>query len=128
MLNTLCLNIWGVSNSSSLNRLKALSQMHKIILLAILEPLIDVSKLTETRLKIKFHAAISNSCSSIWIFWDQSLHCDIIYEGGQSVTLLCHHKAMKFDFIFTAVFAKCIPTQRQALWRQLQHISSQDLP
>ena len=128
MLNTMIWNARGIKNSDTRSRVKALIKLHRLNLCAILEPLIPVSDLLSTRLKLMFASSLSNNRSTIWLFWDDSLDCSLIHDGGQSLTVLCHHKTTNVDFLLTIVYAKCTRSERQTLWRHLRHVNPSSLP
>lgn len=46
---------------------------HNVQFIASIEPMVDESRLTTVRLQLGFDFAVSNVCSSIWLFWNSVL-------------------------------------------------------
>jgi hypothetical protein len=105
MLITLTWNARGINNFYTMARLKNLLSTHKLNLVVFLEPLTKADKLTAKKLKVKFDHVVSNLRITIWIFRDNTLHCSIIHDGGQSLTLHCHHEVLNKDFLVTRIYA-----------------------
>lgn len=78
MINTRLWNLKGVSNASTITKLKELVKCNHVILLAFMEPMIAMNKLTQIRLRLSFSHAVSNINSSLWILWNGDLDCSIV--------------------------------------------------
>lgn len=75
-------NVKGVTNKQSVNRVKVLCRIHKISLLAIIEPKMKVEKLLKYQLKLGFSQVIAGT-KDIWVMSRD----DITMERERRITI-----------------------------------------
>ncbi|XP_020573714.1 uncharacterized protein LOC110020084 [Phalaenopsis equestris] len=84
MFNILILNIREIADPQSLGRHKLLSRIHKVDMLAILEPLV-ASPDDRILGKFKNFNFFANCSNKIWLFWRKHVTVDIITDDRQFV-------------------------------------------
>lgn len=123
MISALFWNIRGIVNTSSISRLKKIIQVYHASFVAIVEPMVDPDRITHVRLQLGFDYALSNNCSSIWIFWNSTLNCNVLCNTPQCISLLCTHGMVDKPFVISAVYGKCSKVERRDLWQCLENIA-----
>ncbi|KAM7528608.1 hypothetical protein LguiB_032018 [Lonicera macranthoides] len=128
MIKCLLRNVRGISNASSLKRVRKLSKIHNISFLAVLEPMTDASKLEKIRSKLKFSSAYSNITSKVWVFWKPIMQCSVLSDTEQALTMRGTHDLVEGEFVISSVYAKCIKEDRRCLWDKLKIVHDLQRP
>lgn len=128
MTSFLFWNLRGVSNASTLERLKKLVYIHKVCWLAIIEPMVDSSQLESFRLKLGFSMAYSNVNSKISVLWKDKMQCTMMQDDSQIISMQCKHRELDADFVVVPVYAKCTRSEKRLLWEDLVAISGGSSP
>ncbi|OIT06590.1 hypothetical protein A4A49_08479 [Nicotiana attenuata] len=81
----------GIRTSSVIERLKTLIKIHKISLIAVLEPFLDTPQINHYKIQMSMNHAISNTNNKIWIFWDQDFTGTVLDQDEQQITLEMKH-------------------------------------
>ncbi|OIT31321.1 hypothetical protein A4A49_31488 [Nicotiana attenuata] len=113
----------GIRTSGALERIKILKKLHKISLIAVLEPFLDDSHLNHFKIQLSMHQATSNNNNKIWIFWDQDINATVLDSDDQQVTLELRHVEAADPFHISVIYAKCKPVLRRPLWDNLRNKS-----
>ncbi|EOY34748.1 Uncharacterized protein TCM_042328 [Theobroma cacao] len=124
MISGLIWNVRGISGRVIQRRLKKLQLMHKIKILAILEPMVDISKAEFFRRKLGFEKVIVNSSQKIWLFHSLELHSDIILDHPQCLHVRLTSPWLEKSFFATFVYAKCTRSERTFLWDCLRRLAA----
>lgn len=127
MMKSLFWNMWVIYNASSLKRLKKLSKIHNISFLAIMEPMVDASKLEEVRIKLKFSSAYINVTSKVWVFWQPNMQCSVISDTEQALTVKRGHDQVEGEFVITSVYAKCARKDKRGLLDEFRSVHALQL-
>ncbi|EOY14356.1 Uncharacterized protein TCM_033752 [Theobroma cacao] len=114
----------GISGRVIQRRLKKLQLMHRIKILAILEPMVDISKAEFFRRKLGFEKVIVNSSQKIWLFHSLELHSDIILDHPQCLHVRLTSPWLEKPFFATFVYAKCTRSERTLLWDCLRRLAA----
>ena len=127
-INILCWNIRGASRADSLRYLGKICSDNSVRILALLEPMSEVSQLEIVRRRLKFESAASYVDGKVWIFWDRGMTLNCVESAGQLV-----HARTSFasgvSLYVSFVYAKCTRVARHSLWEALERISeTQDHP
>lgn len=85
--------------------------------------MVDLDKLIYVRLQLGFDYAISNTCSSIWVFWDASLDYRIIFNSNQCISVQCKHCMVENTLLISAIYGKCNKIERRELWLKLEMLA-----
>ena len=99
----------------SFKRLKKLVRLHKVGLVAIMEPLVDQIQVDSFKLKLGFDNVLSNVNSKVWLFWKAEMQCSVLVNEEQLLVVKCKHGDVNGDFIIAAVYAKCNRGDRRML-------------
>lgn len=74
-------------------------------------------------IQLGFDYALSNNCSSIWIFWNSALNCNVLCNTPQCISLLRTHGMVDHPFVISAIYGKCSKVERRDLWQCLENIA-----
>ena len=128
MINTLFWNIRGIRKKIGSSRLKALKKQHKLSLICICEPHVDVSNVVDIQLRLGFKNVLYNTANRIWVFFDESITASIVAQSDQHLTLKCTHPAFHKEFLVCFVHAICNIDSRTNLWADLTQVCSTHYP
>lgn len=115
MISTLTWNVRGIRTSRVIERLKILRKLHKISLIANLEPFLDDTYINYFKIQLSMHHAIANPNNKIWIFWDQDFTGKVLDSDKQQITLELQHVEASELFHISAIYAKCKPDLKRSL-------------
>lgn len=118
-MNFMFWNLRGIANGSTLSRMHKLVYNNSVCFLAIIEPMIDSSRITGFRLSLGFDNACSNLNGNIWVFWKEPLDCIVIQNLDQCISLKYNHGVIERDFFVTAIYSKYNRIDRLQLWAEL---------
>ncbi|XP_071940013.1 uncharacterized protein [Coffea arabica] len=118
----------GVSKPPNLRRLKNLIRLHKVQLVAICEPKLDVTNIESIRLNLSFDAAVVNLSADVWVLYNFPLVCSIAGNSQQHISLNVHHPWLPRSLRFSFVHARCTLEERRGLWQALLVDKPRDQP
>ncbi|XP_077237194.1 uncharacterized protein LOC143878867 [Tasmannia lanceolata] len=121
MINSLIWNIRGAKNRPSRRRLKALSKLHKLNFIVLLEPFLnelEVHKVAEL-LHFTNYMTNLNESSKIWILWDGSLSMSRVSFNNQALSVEIAHLQSSSEAFMTLIYASCSIIERRDLWSYL---------
>lgn len=119
MIDTITWNIRGVKSRGAFERLKFLTKMHKLQIIAILEPFIDKDCINLHKRWISMDNCCTDINGKIWIFWTSLFEASEISIDSQQVTMELKHKNNSESFWMTFVYAKNKELLRRPLWESL---------
>ncbi|XP_004248595.1 uncharacterized protein [Solanum lycopersicum] len=90
--------------------------MHKLAMLAIIEPFSNQAHIESFRLQLIMDHIFSNLNNKIWLFWSNEISAVILESDQQQVTCEISHENCSEKFIVTYVYAKCKNQLRKPLW------------
>ena len=128
MINSLFWNVRGVGNRPILTRLHKLCRLHELFLVALCEPLLELSHLEYIRVKLNFHHTSANIEGRIRVFCDSSFTAEIVAQSSQFIALRMTHPCMGQEFIAVLIHVACTKEDRAELWRDLALVCSTGLP
>ncbi|XP_047264380.1 uncharacterized protein LOC124896702 [Capsicum annuum] len=111
-----------------MERIQNLSAVHKLSIIAILEPFTDNSQLNICRMHLKMNEATRNPNGKIWIFWTQDVSCKVLESDDQQITYEFKHVEHPSTFLMTFIYAKCRDHLRRPLWDRLLQVATTELP
>ena len=123
MHNMLIWNSRGAANTASVRRLRALIQLHKIVVLVLLEPLAEASNIEVLRAKLSFDFCLFNSSNKIWMLWRSGFHFTVLYNSEQLLHVMAGHDNWTETVNASFIYAKCSRVERQTLWSELTSIA-----
>ncbi|XP_077222045.1 uncharacterized protein LOC143855875 [Tasmannia lanceolata] len=125
MINGLIWNIRGAKNRPSRRRLKALSKLHKLNFIVLLEPFLnelEVPKVAEL-LHFTNYMTNLNESSKIWILWDGSLSMSRVSSNNQALSVEIAHLQSGSEAFMTLIYASCSNVERRNLWSYFRDCS-----
>ncbi|KAM3285381.1 hypothetical protein P3S67_024180 [Capsicum chacoense] len=121
MINTICWNARSINTKGALGRLQHLKNVHKLSLIAILEPFSDNSQLNTYKNHLRMDKAYCNLNGKIWIFWSQNIDCTVLDSDDQQITCELKHVVRPSTFLITFIYAKRRDHLRRPLWDKILH-------
>ena len=128
MISLICWNARSINTFGALERLINLKKIHKLTMIAILEPFANSSQLEAYRLKLLMDFCYSNSNNKIWLFWSNDMNCKVIDMDEQLINCEVYHEECSDKFLLTCVYAKCKEHLRKPLWDRLIQWSDVNKP
>ena len=119
MFSFICWNVRSINTFGALERLINLKKIHKLSMIAILEPFANQCQLEFYRMKLLMEGCYSNSNNKIWIFWNSDIKCKVVDTNHQLITMEINHDECTDQFNITFVYAKCKEHLRRPLWGRL---------
>ena len=125
MINTIIWNCSGIGNSPTVNHLNNLVTTHKASLIAVLEPMVDVSKAEEIKRKLNMDSIWVNldAEAKIWVLWNSSISIQHISDTSQSSTFLVTSSTTKLAY-YSFVYGSNDRLLRRDLWVDLINFSA----
>ncbi|XP_077225676.1 uncharacterized protein LOC143858851 [Tasmannia lanceolata] len=125
MINGLIWNIRGAKNSPSRRRLKALSKLHKLNFIVLLEPFLNEIEIHKVAELLHFTNSMTNlnEASKIWILWDGSLSMSRVSSNNQALSVEITHLQSGSEAFMTLIYASCSKVERRNLWSYLWECS-----
>ena len=128
MIKVLCWNARSLKTFGALERLINLRKIHKLAMIAILEPFTNHSQLDFYRLQLLMNQGHYNPNNKIWLFWSTEVTCNILDSDQQQVTCEISHEGYSEKFLMTYVYAKCKDYLRKPLWDSMLRWSTTRYP
>ncbi|EOY17513.1 Uncharacterized protein TCM_036737 [Theobroma cacao] len=105
-------------------RIKKLQLMHRLKILAILEPMVDTSKAEYFRRKMGFEKVIVNNSQKIWLFHSVEFICEVLLDHPQCLHVRVTIPWLDLPIFTTFVYAKCTRSERTPLWNCLRNLAA----
>ncbi|KAI3474488.1 hypothetical protein Pfo_029398 [Paulownia fortunei] len=121
-MNFLVWNIRGIGNDASQKHLYNFCQLHKIKVLAILEPKVQLDSRFFCR-KLGFSRVFANQSNKVWCFINNDFDVEVLLDHEQLLHLKLSSYLLPSTFQFTCIYAKCDIVGRRELWDQLRNIA-----
>lgn len=111
-------NVGGLANKRTLNRVKSLCGIHKVTLLVIIEPKMQVSKVPAMQMKLGF-ANAKAGCKDIWTMAKDSLYIQARDYWEQALSVEVTNRTRGSKFLFFAMHRGPMVKERSLLWGRL---------
>ncbi|WMV50080.1 hypothetical protein MTR67_043465, partial [Solanum verrucosum] len=96
-----------------------LDKMHKLSIIAVLDPFSDNTHVQNIKHQLAMKQAVSNCNGKIWLFWMTDIDYVVLEEDEQQITCDIRHNALHNQFTITFVYAKCKDHLRRSLWDRI---------
>lgn len=122
-------NIRGLGSRNSWNYHKYIIVLHHPIVVSILEPKQQASKIGEFAHKLGFSGFCNGNATNthIWLFWKLMANVQVIEVTSQTLSIQLTLPGLP-DILLSMVYAKCTRAERVQLWTDLSHHNSSNLP
>ncbi|KAI3459158.1 hypothetical protein Pfo_015821 [Paulownia fortunei] len=111
-MNFLIWNIRGIGNGPSQKHLHNFYHLHKIKILAIMEPKVQLDSMFFCR-RLGFSKVTANCSNKVWCFVDADFDSEVILDHKQFLHLKIKSQLLPQPFFFTCIYAKCKSTGRR---------------
>ncbi|XP_059295379.1 uncharacterized protein LOC132048699 [Lycium ferocissimum] len=112
----------GVKSKKAIHRLKKIIHIHKIKIVAILEPFVSINKIDAYMRYLGFQYSLNNLNGKIWFFWNSNYRTSIISNTDQQITIKMSHSVSGKHLFITTIYAKCTAAERKDLWISLENV------
>ncbi|XP_073154048.1 uncharacterized protein [Henckelia pumila] len=126
-MNCLIWNIRGLGNPDSQRFLEALLKVHKVKIVSILEPMIQLEVRYMTR-KFNFCRVLSNCTGKIWAFLSEEIGLEIFLDHPQFLHLKLSAPFLPTVVFCSFVYTSCDSMTRKELWDFLLQVQPQADP
>lgn len=93
--------------------------MHKLSLICVLEPFVDVVRLDHLRVRLGIDYVASSFSGKIWIFWSSLFSIEVMHDAGQVLQCRVCHSSFPVAIYISFVYASCSISLRVDLWDAL---------
>ncbi|KAJ6849156.1 uncharacterized protein M6B38_270760 [Iris pallida] len=123
MLRMMIWNARGLANTQTLNRLKSLKEMHRLVILAVIESKVEEGKFNHFCLKLGFDGGFASG-KDIWVFWHKEVEAEVVAVSTQAISIIFRHHLIAGPTLMTFVHGSCHRRTRRSLWEELLHLQS----
>lgn len=123
-MNIMAWNIQGLTTSFA--RLNHLVRVHKLYLLALIEPKHPLHSITRYGMDLGFSDSHASGSGKIWVYWQShALRLLSFQDDGQILHLQFNHTSLNIVFTCSMVYAGHTVLLRRQLWAFMRSYSQQ---
>ncbi|WMV54211.1 hypothetical protein MTR67_047596 [Solanum verrucosum] len=105
------------------HRIKYLVHINRVVYLAILEPLVNKTKIEGYRKFLGFQYCLANTNGKIWCFWNHLDQVEVIANEEQHITIKFKDRNGANSRYVSVIYAECTDRDRRDLWDSMENIS-----
>lgn len=114
MFNLLTWNVRGLANKPTMRRIEALCKLHKVLIIAIIEPTLPAKRVKQIQMQLGFSTAIKD----IWIVATKDTNLCFIDDFEQVLSVRVGYSTLNQHPLLTVVHGSC-SSGRGGLWDHL---------